>query len=185
MVLTIVIFVPYIRALLKGTYSAHVFTWIIWSITTLVVFVAQLSEGGGVGAWPTGLSALTTIIIAVIAFAQRQKVAIRKFDGYLFISALASVPLWYVFDVPLYSVMLLTVVDLIGFIPTIKKAYKHPYSESLWFYSSFLVRTAISIFALEAYNATTLIFPVVISLACLVTVIIISVFRRIKPTPAD
>ena len=45
-VLTLVTFIPYIRAILSGAIKPHVFTWIIWGITTVIVFFAQLEAEG-------------------------------------------------------------------------------------------------------------------------------------------
>ncbi|MES9971296.1 MAG: hypothetical protein ABW092_14785 [Candidatus Thiodiazotropha sp.] len=47
----------------------HVFSWVIWGSTTFIVFLAQLEAGGGVGAWPIGISGLITLFIALLAFA--------------------------------------------------------------------------------------------------------------------
>lgn len=55
-ILTFVAFVPYVRSILQGQTKPHVFSWIIWGTTTLIVFLAQLEAHGGVGAWPIGIS---------------------------------------------------------------------------------------------------------------------------------
>ena len=55
-VLTFVIFVPYIRSILQGRTKPHVFSWFIWALGTFVVFLAQLAGGGGMGAWAIGVS---------------------------------------------------------------------------------------------------------------------------------
>jgi len=47
--LTLLAFYPYIRDILKGVVKPHVFSWIIWSSTTLIVFLTQLQAGGGLG----------------------------------------------------------------------------------------------------------------------------------------
>lgn len=40
--LTFVAFVPYIRSIFVGDTRPHVFSWVIWGITTGIVFFAQL-----------------------------------------------------------------------------------------------------------------------------------------------
>jgi hypothetical protein len=61
-------FYPYIRSIRLGEFKPHVFSWIIWATTTLIVFFAQLEGGGGVGAWPTGVSAVITCYVAYLAY---------------------------------------------------------------------------------------------------------------------
>jgi predicted small integral membrane protein len=51
-VLTFVAFVPYIRSILADRTKPHVFSWVIWGITTMIVFFAQLEVKSGMGAWP-------------------------------------------------------------------------------------------------------------------------------------
>ena len=69
--LTFAAFVPYIRSIVSGGTRPHVFSWIIWGITTIIVFFAQLNAKGGIGAWPIGVSGVITIFIAVLAFLKR------------------------------------------------------------------------------------------------------------------
>ena len=67
-VLTFVIFVPYIQSIQQGRTKPHVFSWFIWALGTVVVFLAQLAAGGGPGAWPIGTSGLVTAYIAILAY---------------------------------------------------------------------------------------------------------------------
>ena len=42
--LTFVAFVPYIRSILQGVTKPHVFSWVIWGTTTVIVFFAQVVQ---------------------------------------------------------------------------------------------------------------------------------------------
>ena len=48
--LTFIGFAPYIRGIHRGTTHAHVFSWLIWGITTGIVFFAQINAKAGSGA---------------------------------------------------------------------------------------------------------------------------------------
>lgn len=178
--LTFVAFLPYFRSILKGATRPHVFSWIIWGITTLVVFFAQLEDYAGVGAWPIGVSALLTILIALLAYAKRADTTITKTDWLFFGSALASLPLWYFTSDPMWSVIVLTTVDALGFGPTVRKAYHAPHSESPVFFGIYMVRNLIVLLALENYSVTTALFPAAIGIACLLLIVMILV-RRQRP----
>ncbi len=132
-VLTLMTFILYIRAIFHGTIRPHVFSWMIWGATTFLVFLAQLEDEGGVGAWPIGVSGSITILIACLAYLKLADVTITKTDWLFFVSALSSLPLWYLTSDPLWAVVLLTTVDVIGFGPTIRKAYHFPYSDRCCF----------------------------------------------------
>lgn len=177
-VLTLVAFIPYIRSILKNEIKPHVFSWVIWGSTTFIVFLAQLNDGGGVGAWPIGVSGLITLYVAFLAYIKKSDITITKTDWCFFLTAMTSLPLWYFTSDPLWAVIILTGVDVLGFGPTVRKAYSHPFEEDMGFFSIFMVRNLIVIIALEHYSVTTVLFPAVIAGACLTLLIMITVRRR-------
>jgi hypothetical protein len=181
-VLTIVAFFPYVRAILYGTTRPHVFSWVIWGVTTFVVFLAQLEGKGGVGAWPIGVSGSITIFIAFLAYTKRADIAITGTDWLFFVSALSSLPLWYLTSDPLWAVVILTTVDVLGFGPTIRKAYHFPHSESVLFYALFAARNLLVVMALEHYSVTTVLFPAVIAAACMLLMALLTYRRRVLET---
>ena len=176
-VLTFVAFIPYIRSIINNEVKPHVFSWAIWSITTLVIFFAQIEDGAGVGAWSTGVSGCVTVLIACLAFWKRADTSITKADWLFFFAAILSLPLWYLTSDPLWTVIILTIVDVLGFGPTIRKAYSFPYTESVLFFAIFAVRDTLVIAALENYSVTTVLFPASIVISC-VTVSTIVLYRR-------
>ena len=175
--LTFMAFYPYIRSIIRGDTKPHVFSWVIWGSTTFVVFLAQLEGKGGVGAWPIGVSGGITIFVAVIAYIKKADISITKIDWLFFVSAMSSLPFWYFTSDPLWAVVILTTVDVLGFGPTVRKTYSYPYSESLLFFMLVAVRNIIVIFALEYYSVTTVLFPAVIAVAC-IALMTMMVYRR-------
>ena len=175
--ITFIAFFPYIRSIMQGQIKPHVFSWVIWGSTTFVVFLAQLEDNGGVGAWPIGVSGIITLFIALLAYIKRSDITITRTDWVFFILAISSLPFWYFTSDPLWAVVTLTTVDVFGFVPTVRKAYLAPYSESLLFFSLFTVRNLIVIIALENYSVTTVLFPAVIAAACLLLMALIA-YRR-------
>ncbi len=176
-VITITSFLPYLVSILRGQTKPHVFSWIIWGITTFVVFLAQLSDRGGAGAWPIGVSGIITIIVAWLAYRHKADITITLADWLFLITALSALPFWYLTADPFWAVLILTTVDMLGFGPTLRKAYHRPYEEQTLFYFLFAVRNVLAIMALENYSATTLIFPIATGLGCMVLIAVI-IYRR-------
>ena len=150
-----------------GKTKPHVFSWLIWALATIIIFFAQLADGAGVGAWSIGLSGVLTAYIAFLAYQYRSDTSIAKSDWVFFLLALGSLPLWYFTQDPFWAVVILTTVDTLGFVPTFRKAYHAPYEEQLLLYVVMTVRNLVSIPALEHYSWTTVLFPVVLSVTCL------------------
>lgn len=179
--LTFIGFLPYIRSILQDKTKPHVFSWVIWGCTTFVVFLAQLSGHGGAGAWPIGVSGVITLAVAVLAYIKHSDNTITRTDWLFFIAAMLSLPFWYFTSDPLWAVVLLTTVDVIGFGPTIRKAMANPFEEQLLFYLIFAVRNGVAIVALEHYSLTTVLFPVVTAVACLTLIGIVVRQRQAQP----
>lgn len=179
--LTFIAFFPYIHSILKGRSRPHVFSWIIWGSTTFVVFLAQLADEGGAGAWPTGVSGVITIYVAFLAYAKKSDTRITVTDWLFFLIAMTSLPLWYLTSDPLWAVVILTSVDVIGFAPSFRKAYVHPFDEQLTFFVMMVLRNFIAILALVNYSLTTILFPFVTAIACLLYILMVIVRRRLTP----
>ncbi|MFY9269978.1 MAG: hypothetical protein WAO55_09555 [Candidatus Manganitrophaceae bacterium] len=177
--LTFAAFVPYIRTIISGTTKPHVFSWVIWGTTTFIVFLAQLEDDGGAGAWPIGVSGLITIYVAITALIKRSDLTITKIDWIFFITAMTSLPFWYFTSDPLWAVVILTTVDVLGFGPTVRKAYRFPFEEQLTFFALFMARNLIAVMALENYSITTVLFPAVMTSACLLLIFMVSYRRRV------
>lgn len=175
--LTFIAYFPYIRLIIKNAVKPHVFTWIIWGTATFVAFLAQLEDGGGAGALPTGAAGIIAIFIALLAYMKRGDISITRTDWLIFVSAMSSIPFWYLTADPLWAVIILTTVDVLGFGPTVIKTYVHPHSESLLLFALLAIRNLIAIIALENYSATTILFPAVIGVACILLLSMIS-YRR-------
>jgi hypothetical protein len=168
-------FLPYIWSTLRGKVRPHVLSWSIWGLTTTIVFLAQRTAGAGVGAWPVGLAAMMAFLIAIIAYIKRAEIRITPTDWLFFVLALGALPLWYVTDNPLWAVLLVTAIDILGFGPTIRKAYHQPQTESVLFFSLIVLRNVFVLLALEHYSLTTALFPAAIgTMALIVAATVIS-----------
>ena len=175
--LTFALFIPYIRSIRRGETVPHVFSWVVWTFGTFVVFAAQLAGGAGIGAWPIGLSACITGYVALLAYRLRADVRIDGHDWVLFTLAVLALPAWALAADPLWAVIFLTTADLLGFGPTLRKAYVRPFEEHLGFFAIGGLRNAFVIVALEHYSLTTALFPAAVGLACLLVALFIALRR--------
>ena len=155
----------YIRGILKGEVKPHAFTWSVWGILTTIAFIAQVVEGGGPGAWVTGVTALMSFIFAAVGLGASSRIYIVKSDWIFFISAVATIPVWYLTGNPLWSVILITVIDAVAFAPTFRKAYFYPKTENMWTYLLSGTKFIFGIAALQSLTLTTALYPASLILA--------------------
>jgi hypothetical protein len=158
-ILTFVGYVPYLRDIIRGKTKPHIYTWFLWGFVTLIAFALQLGDQAGVGSLATVASAL--ICFVVFAFGMREgKKDITKSDTVFFIVALFAVAIWFFTKQPVVSIILILAIDLLSFIPTIRKAWKKPHEETLSTYLLNTFRHGLSILALQKYSIITWLYPV-------------------------
>ncbi len=176
-ILIIIGYIPYIRDTLKGKTKPHIFSWFIWSITTGIVYALQVSAGAGVGAWVTLCITLILILVFLLSIKNGNK-GIKKIDIVFLIIALATIPLWLLVKQPVISISLLAIIDILGFVPTIRKSWNDPYSETLSLYTITTFRHGLAIFALEKINFITILYPIIWVAINAIFAIILIVRRR-------
>lgn len=178
MLVSLFAFAQYAQSILKGRTLAHPLSWTIWGISTCVIFAAQISGGAGYGAWAIGVSGLAALSIALLSIKGRGSVSVHRLDIACLVAALVSLPIWYITNDPLWAVVLITFVDSLGFIPTLRKAYQLPYSEPITFHLLMGLRGVLVIAALEHYSVTTLLFPLTVSVFCGLLISLLLMQRR-------
>jgi len=177
--LTIIAYYPYIRSIIQEKTKPHVFSWVIWGTSTCIVFLAQLADKGGAGAWVIGFSGIISIYVAFLSYMKRSDSSITRIDWLFFIVAMTALPIWYLTSDPLWAVVILTTVDVLGFAPTFRRSYILPFEEQLMFYVVMALRNLVVVSALENYSLTTVLFPSTIAVACLIFSLMVVYRRRV------
>ncbi len=156
--LTFVGYFPYIRDTLKGKTTPHVYTWFIWAFVTAIAYGLQVSGGAGAGSWVT-LSIIIACFSVFILGLRNGKKDITKWDTIFFILSFVALFLWLIAKQPVLSVILVSSVDMLGFVPTIRKSWNKPYSETLFLYELNTFRHGLSLLALQQYSIVTWLYP--------------------------
>lgn len=148
--------IPYLRQVIKKRVQPHPFTWLVWSTVSLVTFFGQLVKGAGVGVIPTAVSELFTVVIFLFSLKYGFRNVDRR-DVYFLITALLGFVPWILTKDPTISVIIVVGIDVLAFVPTIRKSWRRPASEAPLLYGTNVLRHCLALFSLEAYNiATTL-----------------------------
>lgn len=150
-------YIPYIRDIVKGKTKPHAFTWLIWTILSTVGFAAQISDNAGPGAYMNLVNITIGIYIIFVGF--KYKSNIVKSDYISLIVSLLTIPLWIITKNPFWSIILIIIIDIFAFIPTVRKSLINPHSETIetYFINSF--KHLLSISALTRYTPITSLYP--------------------------
>ena len=164
--------VPYLHDIVTRKVKPHPYTWFVWSIVSCTIFFGQIAKGAGVVAIPTAASEIFTIIIFFFSLQYGFK-KINHIDTIFLIIALLGFIPWIITKDPTMSVIVAVSVDLVAFMPTIRKTWKNPETETGLLYSMNVLRHILMLFSLEAYNiATTLHSIAMIASNSLMTILI-------------
>lgn len=154
----------YFWGIYKRRTKPHAFTWFVWGTLNVIGFAAVLTGGGGEGAWVLAVNVIGCYGIATIGFYQRH-VQYDKYDWMALGGGLLGGIFWYFTKNPLYAVVLITISDCIGIIPSFRKAYRLPFEENPFSFSVGVLYYFLALFALEHFTPTTALYHVVIMLA--------------------
>jgi hypothetical protein len=161
LVLSVINYIPYLLDIFRRKTKPHMFTWCIWGILTGVAAFGQIADHAGPGAWITLFSACACMLIAVLAIHFGEK-NITRGDMISFVAALMTIPLWLVTKTPLYSMILVTLIDGLAFYPTIRKSWHKPQEETVSAYAMAGIKFFLSLLALENYTVITTLYPVLL-----------------------
>lgn len=154
-------FIWYMYTVYCGKTRPHLYTWLIWGLVTGVACFAQFSAGGGRGAWITLAVTFFCFGRVIAAFTHGVK-DITRGDKFCLAAAIIAIVLWRLTDNALLAVIIVTLIDLSGFYPTVRNAWMRPQDENLFSYFLFCVTYMLSLISLDQYNTTTLFYPVLI-----------------------
>lgn len=167
----------YMKSVYFGTTRPHLFTWLVWGLVGGIAAAGQYVEGAGSGMWLTAAISLFAFIRVIAAITHGEK-RVTRLDWTCLIICLFAILIWMVLQSPLYSVVTVTLVDLIAFVPTYRKSWNRPGEEHAFSYFLFGCTALMSIAAIENYNVTTVIYPLSILLSCWAFVGMLFVRRR-------
>lgn len=171
--------ISYLKDTIKGSIKPHPYTWFIWSIVSMTTFFGGLAKGAGIGAIPTGIAEAFTIIIfifALIYYFKGKAGHIRKIDNYFLAIALIGLIPWAITKDPTISVIIVVLIDIVAFLPTLRKTWRHPHTEKELLYEMNVSRHVLTLFSLGSYNIATTFH----SIAMIITNTIMVIFIKRK-----
>src|ERR1044072_3077237 len=159
-ILTFAGYAPYIRDVLRGKTQPHVYSCFLWGFVSFIAAALQISGGAGIAGFVTLTAAAMCSTVFVCGYFSKGEKDITTIDTLFFISGFLALGLWLIADQPVVSTILVTVIDLLGFAPTIRKSWNKPYSETVSFYLLNPLRFTLAIAALHTFTIVTAAYPV-------------------------
>lgn len=166
--LAIIGYIPYIINTIKGTTRPHIYSWLVSSIMSMIIFGIQLSEQVGISMFVTLFITLICLVILVLGLKNGNR-DIKKVDSIFLILSLVTLIYWLFEQDNLVAAILTAIIPNLAFIPTIRKTWEHPYSETLFTYLTSIFRNSFLLLSFTHYSLPAIISPVV-------TIVVLAVF---------
>ena len=152
--LAFVSFSPYLRDIFSRKTTPHIYSWLVWTILQMTAAVAILQQNSFYSALGVIGLGLVSLVVFILSFRYGTK-NITFFDKLCLIGALISIGIWIFTENATISIILVSIIDFIGFLPTYRKVYQEPYSETLFLYilsglSNFFSLLSITVYSIES-----------------------------------
>lgn len=144
----------YIRDTIKGATKPNKVTWGMWSIAPLISAIAALSAN--VDPWSTVrifLAGLLPLLIFICSFFNEKSYwKLQKFDYACGISSLLALIVWSLTSSPSFAILFAILADIFAGIPTFKKAWTHPETETPTIFFAGLISASLIFPTLETWD---------------------------------
>jgi len=170
-------YVPYFRDIFAKKTKPHLFTWLIWLITSATATVGLLYGGGKFGSFSLVVGTIAVAIVLLLSFKYGTN-DITKSDKVAFLLAFFAVVAWWQMKNPTLAILLACVIDgIFGYYPTLRKSFIDPWSETLSFWVVMAGTDLLALFSNAQYNFLTVGYLATLFVANL-AVFFVCFFRR-------
>lgn len=177
-------FIPYAVAVLRRRARPNRATWIIWTAVGGLLFASYRSGADGAPCWVPLSDALGPAIIAALSLRFGEG-GFSRFDrGCLALAAL-SIAGWAVTGSASVALAINLTIDLLGALPTMRKAYADPASESPLTWQLFFGANALNLVALERWSLASAGYPLyIVAVSGMINVLLVAGrFRHVRNHP--
>ena len=171
-------YAPYILSILRKETKPNRASWIIWAIVSTIIALSYREAGASYAFLaPVGYVIGSTI---VFIFSIRHGVGgWTPFDRKCLIGAAISLVLWKIFDSPMSALLINLLINLLGTLPTARKAWYQPETESNVAWSLFSLGSIVNLFAVENWTFSMAVYPV--SMIFLIGIVTVPVLWTKRP----
>jgi|SRR5581483_3204264 len=157
--IALIAYIPYLVDMFKGKNRPHIYTWISIFVITAIIAYLQVVGGAGVGAIPTILGVGVDAVILLCCFRFGTKDVVFMDKVCLGLTLTGTIVYVVLHSEPVISLAIVTVAELVSFIPTFRKTKNDPYSESLPSYYLVMLKLSLILVALQKYDLLTVSYP--------------------------
>ncbi len=173
----------YLRDTLRGTTAPHRVTWGLWALEGILAFAVEIQQRVGLASVMTLALGVIPLVIFVASFKNsRAAWKIDAIDITCGVVSLGGVTLWALVNQPTLALVAFAAADFIAALPTFRKAWRVPESETARTFVFGAVNTGITLLTLRTFTTAAALFPGVIMMTD--TILSVVIVARLGPRVA-
>jgi hypothetical protein len=138
---------------LRGRNQPNRVTWAMWTVVPMIAFAAQIGQGVGLQSVFTFAGGFGPLLVLVATFVNRKAYwRLTSFDLTCGLISLAALALWAITGKGLVALALSVLADFFAAVPTIKKSYRVPMSESGYPFLFGVVAAVITLLTIKEWT---------------------------------
>jgi hypothetical protein len=150
----------YLRDTLWGTTQPNRVTWLLWALAPLLAFAVEIGSGVGLRTLPTLMFGLMPLLVFIASFHNVTAVwKITRLDYVCGVLSLGGTIGWLVTRSGAVGIVAAIVADFLAAIPTLRKSWTHPESETLVAYLGAMANSAILLLTVVHWTTAVVAFP--------------------------
>ncbi|MBU1152128.1 hypothetical protein KJ632_04875 [Patescibacteria group bacterium] len=151
----------YLKKTIRGEVRPNRVSFLLWGTAPLIGVIAAFSDEVRLAVIPVLFASLMPLMIFAASFYNKKAYwKLGRFDYACGIFSILALILWAITRDPKIAIFFAILADGFATIPTLKKSWTHPKSETAISYGASLFSQTTVIFALEIYSFSELAFPI-------------------------
>ncbi len=175
---------PYIAAILRGSTRPSRTSWLIWTVVSAILLASSVRLGARNTVWLAAAYCLIPLTIFGLSIGYGEG-KVSRLDWFCLAGTALGILAWFVLGSPQATLFICIAMDALGAIPTVRKAYCRPRSESLAGWAVAFLAATINLGAITDWTPGISAYPLyafaLSGLVCLTVAIGRGLFRSSRP----
>jgi hypothetical protein len=151
-------YIPYFRSILKGQTKPNRATFLIWSVVDVVLLTSYISSGARTTIWVALVYCFCQLGVLALSI-KRGVGGLAALDITCLFGAVFALIMWWITSNAHVALYLGIICEILGFLPTIKKAYLDPSTESKQAWTTGTIAAIVNLFAIRHWTLVEAVYP--------------------------
>ena len=167
----------YIKNIISGETKPNLVSWFIWSLAPFIGVFFQLKAGAGLSVLPVFMAGFTSLGVIIVSVLKKNGYwKINTFDVICGIISLFALTLYALTHNLGFSISFAILGDALAYIPTIRKSWNFPETETGLMYTTGIVSNLIGLLTIKTWTFPIYSFGIYIILFN--SMVVFSIYRK-------